>query len=250
MVLHELVGCGARDRDKLRAAGRGRILDVGRRMADRVEEAVDLVVAQGRAVLIGFQLGCEREIRQLPAHGAEQLLHRGARARAGIADIEALALEVLELRDAGFLAREHGERLRMHGINRAQVAVSLVLVLAFALDRVELHVRLRHAEVEFPCLNGIDVEGRAAGGFHRAADAVLGAILVQQTANRAADRVIDAGDAAGSDRDEFLLRCTGAGAGNQSQCGDRAEQAFAFEMVWQHCPLRSCDLGVSARSFD
>ena len=34
---------------------------------------------------------------------------------------------------------------------------------------------------------------------------VFCALLVHQAANRAADRVIDAGDAAGADRDEFLL---------------------------------------------
>ena len=97
LFLDQLVDRRAGQRDQLRAAHRGRVLDVGRRMADAVEEAVDLAVAQRRPVLVRLQLGGEREVRHLPAHRGEQLLHRGARARAGVADVEALALEVGEL---------------------------------------------------------------------------------------------------------------------------------------------------------
>jgi hypothetical protein len=69
---------------------------------------------------------------------------------------------------------------------------------------------LRDAEVQLAGLDGVDVEHRAAGGFDRAADAVLGAVLVHQAADGAAGRVVHAGDTAGADGDELLLR-QGAG---------------------------------------
>ncbi len=46
------------------------VLDVGCRMADAVEESLDLVVAQGGAVLVGLEFGGQREILQGPAKRA------------------------------------------------------------------------------------------------------------------------------------------------------------------------------------
>ncbi len=175
-------------------------------MADAVEEAVDLAVAQRRPVLVGLELRGEREVRQLPAHRAEQLLHRGAGARARVADVEALALEVVEALDVGFLAREHREGLRVQRHHRAQLLERPVLELALALGRVVLHIGLRDAHVELARLDGVDVEHRAAGRLDRAADAVLRAVLVDQAADRAARGVVHAGDAAGADGHELLLR--------------------------------------------
>ena len=142
-------------------------------MADAIEEAVDLVVAERGALLVGLELGGEREVGLGPAHLLQQLFHRGERAGAGIADIEALALEVVELGDAGFLARQHRERLRMHREHRAQIGIGLALELGLALGGVELHVGLRQAEIELAGLDGVDVEHRAAGRFDRAAEAGL-----------------------------------------------------------------------------
>ena len=125
----------------------------------------------------------------------------------GLPTLKRLPLKSSNFVTFGFLARQHRERLGMHRDRpRAGRRKRLVLELPLALDRLVLHVRLRHAEVELAGLDGVDVEGRAAGRFHRAADAVLGAVLVDQPADRAAHRVVDAGDAAGADGDEFLLR--------------------------------------------
>src|SRR5690606_20736404 len=103
LALEELVDLGPLQRNELRATGRRRILDVGARMPDSVEEAVDLAVAERGPVLVGLQLGREREVADRPAEGVEQLLHRRPGARARVAHIEALALEVGELLDAGLL---------------------------------------------------------------------------------------------------------------------------------------------------
>ena len=204
-----MIDRGAGQRNQLGAAGGGRILDRRRRMADAIEEAVDLVVAERGALLVGLELGGEREVRLGPAHLLEQLLHRGQRARAGIADVEALALEVGELGDAGVLARQYRERLGMHREHRAQIGIGLALELGLALGGVELNVGLRQPEIEFAGLDGVDVEHRAAGRFDRAAKAGFRPALVHQPADRAADRVVDAGHAAGADGDEFLLAAAG-----------------------------------------
>jgi hypothetical protein len=65
---------------------------------------------------------------------------------------------------------------------------------------------LRHAEIDLAALDGVHVEHRAARRFDRAAQAVILAVLVDQTANRAARGVVHPGDTASADRDEFLLR--------------------------------------------
>ena len=156
-------------------------------------------------MLVGLQLGGEREVAHLHALGGEQLLHRRARARARVADVDALALEVAELGDARFLARHQRERLGMHREHGAQVLVAL-LERAAAVVGLELDVGLRHAEIELAALDRVDVVDRAAGGFDRAANAGLGAVLVDEPADRAADGVVHAGDPAGADRDELLLR--------------------------------------------
>src|ERR1041385_5376245 len=134
--LEELVDRRTGHWDQLCAARRGRVLDRSGRMADAVIEAVDLVVAKRRALLVGLQFSRNREVGLLPAHRIEQLLHRGERAGARIADVEALALEVLELGDARFLARQHREGLRMDREHRAQIGNRRALELRFALGGV------------------------------------------------------------------------------------------------------------------
>jgi hypothetical protein len=138
------------------------------------------------------------------SHGGEQLLHRGAGTGARIADVEALALEILELGDARLLAHQHGEWFGMQREHGAQIAEGVALVLAVALEGVELDIGLRHAEIEFAGLDRIDVERRTSSRFDRAADSVRAAVLVEQTADCPARGVVDAGDAAGPDGDEAL----------------------------------------------
>ncbi len=67
---HQLVDDRPGDGHQLCAATRRGVLDVGCRMADAVKKAVDLVVAQGGAVLVGLEFGGQREILQGPAQRA------------------------------------------------------------------------------------------------------------------------------------------------------------------------------------
>src|SRR5690606_23187954 len=157
-----------------------------------------------------------------------QLLHRGARAGAGVADVEPLALEVVEALDVRLLPGNDGERLRMHGEDRAQRLVGLgIRELPLAVIGVVLHVRLHHAEIEFAGANGVDVEHRAAGRFHRAADAVLLAGGVDQPADGTARGVVHAGDATGADRDELLLLGNGGGPARSDRDTGRDDRRSA-----------------------
>ena len=176
-------------------------------MADREHHGVDLVVAQRLGLLGRLELGGEREVVHGPALGVHQHLHGGALAGARVADVDPLALEVVEGLDPGVGARDHGERLGMDREHRAQVLVRALALelLALALERLVLDVALHDAHVELALADGVDVVDRAAGALDRAADAVILAVLVDQPADRAAGRVVDPGDAAGADGDELLV---------------------------------------------
>src|SRR5690606_2375997 len=80
---------------------------------------------------------------------------------------------------------------------------------------------LHHAEVELACLDGVYVEYRAPGGLNRAADTVIGAVLVHQAADSTAGSVVHTRDTARSDADELLL-CSGRQGrhqGSEHGCG-------------------------------
>ena len=227
MLRHQLVHPLTGHRNQLRAAGGGRVLDVRCRVADDVGEAVDLVVAQRRAMFVRLEFGGQREVRHAHAQRRQQHLHRGALARAGVADVEALALEVLHPRHARVLARKDGQRFGMQGEHRAQVAKGTdVLELRRPLHRVVLHVRLHNAKVELFGLDRVHVVDRAASALDRAADAMFGPVLVHQAADRTACSVVDASDAPRADGDKLLLRVRRGGAERADQghadcqCGD------------------------------
>src|SRR5690606_1067068 len=94
-------------------------------------------------------------------------------------------------------------------------------------------VGLNHAQVELTRLDRVDVEHRTAGRFNGAADAVVLAVFVHQTADGAAGCVIDAGHAARTDTDEFLLCSSrqrrhqggehGCGAGTDCQVAAKSD---------------------------
>src|SRR3546814_18128850 len=107
------------------------------------------------------------------------------------------------------LAHHIGEGLGMNGEYRTQLLVGArILELARAVIGVETHVRLHHAKIQLTCLDGVYVEHRPTGRFYRAAHAMLGAILVDQTAYGAPCGIVNTGEAARTHPPEFLL-CNG-----------------------------------------
>src|SRR5690606_4073125 len=148
VLLDQLVDDRALQRNELRVTSGHRVLNIRGRVADGIEESVNLVVAKRRAVLVCLQLGSERKVADAPAHGGKKLLHRGTRAGARIADIEALTFQVLERIDVRFSPREHGERLRMDREYGPQLPECTVLLkCARAFQGIVVDVGLHHAEV-------------------------------------------------------------------------------------------------------
>ena len=110
--------------------------------------------------------------------------------------------------------------------HRAQVTdCAVFLERALALGREELHVRLRDAELDLAGFQKIDVGHRTAGRLDRAAHPVLGAIAIDDAADRTAGRVINTGHAAGADRDKALL--LRAGGAWQRRSGDKSSRKCA-----------------------
>lgn len=190
------------------AGGRGFLVETAR-IADQPEEGVDLVVAERAGGFRRLHLRHQFEIVIGVAHGLPHDVPGGFRTRTGVADIDPLADQVLHRLDAGVGASDEGDRL---GVNREDRAEFLERtgfdegLFAGAVIGVILPVRLGDAHVELAGADGVDVVDGTAGGLHRAAHAVFFAALVDETADGAARGVIDTGDAAGADGDEFLLR--------------------------------------------
>jgi hypothetical protein len=161
-----------------------------------------------------------------PALGLHQHFHGGALAGAGIADVHALALEVVEGRDAGIGRGQDVERLGVHGEHRAQALVGTLALefRAHAVQGVVLDVALHDPEVELALAHGVDVVHRAASALDRAPDAMRLPIEVDQTADGAAGRVVHAGDAAGADGDELLFLGGSEIAHEQGGAGQQAER--------------------------
>ena len=204
--------------------GRG-FLDRARGVANSIGHRVDLIVAQGGGLFRGLDFRGQGKIVFGPALGVQQNLHRATGARAGIADVDALALEIFERGDAGIGAGHNGEGL---GVDRKDCAQTFKGAFAFEFGRavkgVVLPVGLGNAELQLAFADGRDVIDRPAGGFDRTAHAVVFAAFVHQAADRAAGGVVNAGHATGADGDKFFgLSSRGCGQ-RQSQSGCAADR--------------------------
>ncbi|MNZ97460.1 hypothetical protein D3C78_1166980 [compost metagenome] len=199
-------------------------------MADEVGHGVDVVVAQRRGLLGRLELGGQGEGRLVPALDAQDLVEGVALAGTGVADVDALALEVVEAGDLGVAAGEDGEHLALQGEHRADVVHrAFGLERRFALHRLVLVVGLHDAEVEFTAADAVDVGHAAAAGRGVALDLVLGRAAVEEPADRLAGHVVDAGLAAGADGDELVLCLNGAAQREACQCCRQGPcQGFAF----------------------
>lgn len=187
-------------------------------MTDREDHGVDLVVAQRLALFGGFQLGGKLENALVPAHFAHQDFHGAALTGTGVADVDTLALEVAEILDPCICSGDDGKGFRMNREHGPQVFICAgVLELGGTVIGMILPIRLGDAEIEFAGLDGVNVVYRATRGFDRAADVVILAAPVDQSADRAAGRIVDAGHTAGADGNELLLR-NGSTAGGNAVC--------------------------------
>jgi hypothetical protein len=143
------------------------------------EIRIDLVVTQGLSCLRRLHSRRQFEVAALPSQCRFQHFPRRPRARARIANIEAFALDVLDVFDARITARQHRYRLRLYGEHSSQICkLALVLERRGAMRGMILPVGLHHAEIKFASANRIEVVDRAVSGLYRASEAVLFAVFV------------------------------------------------------------------------
>ena len=169
-------------------------------MTGAVDHRLHTIVTQRERLLRCRQLLGEQEIALGPALGSHHDFHGSALARTGIADIDALALQIVEAADTGIASRHHCEGLGMQGKHSAQIAEGNIdeLERAGVVDRVVLQIRLCQPEVKAAATDVTQVE-RGSGRGLRPAPGTLD-ITVHQPADGAARRVVDTGRAAGADQ--------------------------------------------------
>ena len=204
----QLINFRAGYRYQVGVNGGGGFLDRAVRVTDDVNHGVNVVVAQGRSLLGGAQLGGQCQIIDSPAQRAHHHIHGVTLARTRVTDIDALALEVSDACNVGVFTCNHGQRLTVqckHGAHVAECAIGFKALNAFI--GLVLDVRLHNTHVHLAAANGVDVGHGAAAGGRVAANAVICAVAVEQPADRLTDNVINAGLATGAD-------------GHEGFCGD------------------------------
>ena len=176
-------------------------------MADEVAHGIDVVVTQGRGLLGGFQFGNQAEGGFVPALHGHDLFKGVTLTGTRVADVDALALQVVEAGYLGVLAGQDGEHFALQGEDGADVIHrTFGLERLDALHRLVLVVGLHDAEVEFAGADAVDVGNAAATGRGVALDLVIGGAAVEEAADGLARHVVDAGLTAGAYGHEALLR--------------------------------------------
>ena len=166
---------------------------------------VDFVIAKCGCHFDELQFAGKLQIFLLDIERTHDQLSSAACAGARVANVDALALDVGERFDIGILPCDQCEQLRVDRKQRAQFWLRLVFKSAGTSHGVILRVALGEADVHVATHHGIDIEHRAAGGFYGATQSVILAVGVDEPADRATQRVIDADDTAGANGDEFRL---------------------------------------------
>ncbi len=170
-------------------------------MTDGIDHGLDAAVAERQRLLRGGQLLGQGEILFAPALGCHHHLHGGALARPGVADVDPAASQVGQLADARITACHQREGLAVQRHHRPQFAVVGIHELEgpALVNGVVLPVRLGQAELDGAAAHVAQIEQRSRRGDGAAFQLAAGA--VDEPADGAADRVVDAGPAAAADQD-------------------------------------------------
>ncbi len=203
----QLVDLGAGHRHQHGVGGSGGFLDGTVGVANEVAHGVDVVVTQGRGLLGGFELGDQTEVTLVPALDGHDLFEGVALAGARVADVDALALQIVEAGNLGVLAGQDGEHFALQGEDGADVIHrTLGLERSTPFHRLVLVVGLHDAEVELAGADAVDVGNTAATGRGVALDLVIGGAAVEEAADGLARHVVDTGLTASTYGHEALLR--------------------------------------------
>ena len=174
-------------------------------MPDKLHAGVDLVRAEGGAGRIGLQLGGELQVGPGPAERGLDRFPGGLCARTGTADVDPLPLEIFDVANLGIPAGQDGHQLGIEGQDGPQVGIGRALPVPSSFVGGVLHVGLHEREVELARPQPVHVEDRADRRLGRAAHAMVPPPPIDQIAQGATDRIVEAGNGAGPDRHETRL---------------------------------------------
>ena len=174
-------------------------------MAHGVEEAVDTAVLQHAGRVGGLDAFGLEVFFDIDAGGFKNVNGILAVAGAGVADVDDLALGVLQALDAGIFGGDESDGFGSQREHGAEVLLGLAFPFGKPVVGLILAVGLRDAEFKIARHDGVDVEYGRAGGFDGGPDVVLVLLGVDDLGDGAAGGVVDAGDAAGADGNERRL---------------------------------------------
>ena len=199
---HQLLDRRPADADQDEAAGGKLCRDKLRGVAEEHKIGVDPVVAQGIGRRVRPQLGGQRQVRALQPEGALDHLPGGPNARAGIADVDAFALEVVDAGDASIRPRHNCDQLRVEREHRAQIGKRPSVPTPPPCARLILDVGLNQGEIELAGLERVEIVDGARRRLDRAARPLRSHRLVHHGTQSAAHGVVDARQLPGAHRDK------------------------------------------------
>jgi len=191
---HHPVDSRAADGDEHAAAGECHIANQAIRMADRVDDRVELIGAKSPVLLRGGEFAHLREIVPRQAESGHGALHISPLPRSGTADADAFAAQIRHRADSRSLVSDEREYIGMTGEQDAQVGRGTPRGERSLAGRgVGEHVRRDDADIDAAATERFDVCDEARRGLFGASQIVARRVEVEQPANRAAERVVDVG---------------------------------------------------------
>jgi hypothetical protein len=167
------VGRGAAHVDQHALAGTCHVVNQPAGMADRVDDDVQLLIAEGPVLLDGRELPHLREIASSQAEGAEDAIEVGPLPRAGIPDVDPCPTDLRQRADAELLAGHNRQHLVRSGEEDSQIGGGPARAEgAMAGHCVGQHVRRHHAEIEPAAAKRLDARDGTRRRLFRASQTV------------------------------------------------------------------------------
>lgn len=116
-----------------------------------------------------------------------------------------MAGQVIQCADSGIRTGDNGDHVGMGREHRPQFLVRTVFLEGTAaVHGVKLPIRLHDAEVEITFTDAVEIGDRTAGCRGGAAEIMVGAVAIDQLADRLPDDIVNAGLSSRADRDELF----------------------------------------------
>ena len=195
-------------------------------MTDGVEEAVNTSVLQNSGSVGGFQFFVTEIFPRNDSDGVEDVGRVNAVAGTRVTKVNGLAFHVFHGLDVGVIGSNESHSFRSQSENSAEFFNGFAFPSPFAVVGHVLCIGLSDTEVQILRVDGVDVELRASGRFYGSTNTVLIFLSVHDLGNSAACRVVNTGDAAGTDRDEFCFSESSSACHSERSCNCKGDEFF------------------------